>query len=218
MVDRANDDLAGGNTLSLDLGMATQAEVQIRLGEHLGIDRAMRLVAGSTTFPQSLMGENHRSGLFAVALRARLVLSCQTQAAGGLEDIQPMRIMALNTIHFTLENRVPLGKVELGARFEVALQAGGGITTGIDDEFAAAASSGDVFAARAVTALAPGQANQLRVFDVNSRMRTGGEHPNIICVAVEADSVPDKSSVGDAGCHYDRALDRGTGDKRRRSE
>ena len=70
-----------------------------------------------------------------------------------------MRIVALNAIHLAFQDGMVLGKLEFGLGVEVALETGGGVPAGIDDEVGPGRARGDVFAGRAMarfTSVLPG--------------------------------------------------------------
>jgi hypothetical protein len=148
--DLADVDFAGWNARSLSLRMAPEAKIRIRLGEHLAIDRAMGIVARGAAFAHGFVLENDRARLLSMTLRAAFVQSGHGQAAGRLENIAPMRIVALHAIHTSLNDRVMLWEVEFGMRFQVTLKASIRIAAGIQNEFAASATGRDVQASRAV--------------------------------------------------------------------
>jgi hypothetical protein len=139
---------------ALDLGMAFQTKVGIRLDQQFAVYRAMRLVTNDATFPQGLVFEDVRPGFFTVALGAAFVVTRHGQAARRFENIRAMRIVALRTVHPALDKRMVLRQVEFGLGFQVALKTCRGILAWIDDEFAASASGFDMFAARTVARLA----------------------------------------------------------------
>ena len=62
---------------ALNLRMAAETQVRIRHGQHLGVDRAMGIVAGRAAFAQRLMFEDERPALFAMALEAGLIAGRQ---------------------------------------------------------------------------------------------------------------------------------------------
>jgi len=61
--------------------------------------------------------------LFAMALGAALVKTRHSQTSGGFENIQPVRIVALHTIHALFQDRVMLRQIELSADLQMALEA-----------------------------------------------------------------------------------------------
>ena len=55
------------------LSVAPEAQVHIALGQQLGVDAAVRIVASRAAFPQRLMLEDKGPGLLAMALGAGFV-------------------------------------------------------------------------------------------------------------------------------------------------
>lgn len=102
----ADDDLAGAQ---LDLGMALEAKVIVCLQEHFGIRRAMRDMTNGATLAHCFMIVDERTGLLAVAFGAGFVDLGHGQAAGGLSDVAPMRIMAVGATHAVFDHRMMLG-------------------------------------------------------------------------------------------------------------
>jgi len=64
---------ATGSIRSLRLGMATEAEIGIRFGEHFGVDGAVGIMADGAAFAQGGMFVNERPGLLPVALSAGFI-------------------------------------------------------------------------------------------------------------------------------------------------
>ena len=60
-----------GAAIAAGLGVTLQAEIIVSLNQHLGIDRAVRDMAGGATFPERFVFENMRFGLFTMTGRAR---------------------------------------------------------------------------------------------------------------------------------------------------
>src|SRR5882724_6102646 len=128
-------------------------------------------------FAQGFMFEHKRPRLFAMTLGAAFIEPRHGQAIGWLEDVAPVRDMALNTIHAALNDRLMLGQVELSLGLQVALKARGGIFAWIHDEFASPAAGFDMLAAGHVAGFATCLAHVSGAFDVHSSVRAGREHP-----------------------------------------
>ena len=111
---RPNDDHSAISTLVLR--MTPEAKVWVALGEHFAVDRPVRIMAGRATLPQGFVFKNDRARLLAVALRAAFVAARHRQAAGGLEDVSAVGIMALHTVHAALNHRMAIGKFEFRVR------------------------------------------------------------------------------------------------------
>jgi len=140
----------------LHLGVAFEAKIYVTLDEHFGINGTMGAVANGAAFPHRGMLKNPGSSFFTVTSGATLVQASHREAAFRLHNIRAVRIVALDAIHLALQYRVMLGKMKFRAGFLMALEAGFGIFTRIDDEFfeTTAACHGDVLASRTVTGLA----------------------------------------------------------------
>jgi hypothetical protein len=116
VVHVADIHLAGRNTLAGQLSVAPEAQVRIRLGEQLRVNRTVRAVTNRATFAQRRVLEYEWSRLFAVTLRTILVHTSHRESTGWFHDVHPMRIVALNTIHLFLQHRVMLGQMKLHFR------------------------------------------------------------------------------------------------------
>src|SRR2546421_13088046 len=90
---------------------------------------------------------NKRLGLLAMTRRARFIQARHRQPAPGFLNVHPMRVMALHAIHFSLDDRMMLRKIELGVRLQMATETGARIFSRIDDESPAPASHSDMRAA-----------------------------------------------------------------------
>jgi hypothetical protein len=158
---------------SLHLRVATQTKISVARHEHFGIDRAVRIMTDGAAFAQRRMLEYKRSRLRLVTLGAILVLPGNREAARGFHNVLAVRIVALDAVHFSFNDRVMLRKVKFGAKLEMALKASLRILARIDYEFLKPASAAhrDMFASRAVAGLAPALPRHLIVVGVQSRMR-----------------------------------------------
>jgi hypothetical protein len=138
------------------LSMAFQTKIIVSFDQHLGIDRAMRLMADGAAVAQGLVFESVNLRLFAVTLRTRLIEARHGETANWLHDVHPVRIVALHTIHLSFEHRVMLRKTEFSVRLQMAIKACRRIFAGVMNEPPAAAD-GDMPAGRTVTRFAAGQ-------------------------------------------------------------
>src|SRR5690349_7436219 len=86
----------------LYLGMTAQAKVVVSLEKELLANRSMGGMADGAALPHGLVLEDKRTGLILVTLGATFVAARHGQAAGRLEDVVPVGIMALHTIHAAL--------------------------------------------------------------------------------------------------------------------
>lgn len=136
---------------SLRLRVAAKAQIGIGLHKQLAVDGAMRLMASRTAFPECLVLEHKMTRLFPVAVGALLVQSRHGQtAARWFHNVEPVRIVALHTVHLPFAHRVMLRKVELGMDLQVTRETGLRVAAGIDDKPAAPATRRGMFAAGAV--------------------------------------------------------------------
>ena len=114
------------------------------------------LVASGAAFLHGFVFEDEVPGLFLMALGAGSVLPANSEVSVGAADVVSMWIVAVRTVHLLFEDRMVMGKLELRARGDVALQAGLGGLAGVDDlafELGASAA-GDVFASGTVARFA----------------------------------------------------------------
>lgn len=109
----------GGTVLDL-LKVAFQAQVGISFGEHLGVDGAVRRMAGGAAFAQRLVLEYKRPLLVGMALQTVLLLRQQLRAAADMGDAF-VRRMALDTGHLAFGNGMMAGQIELAAHVHVTL-------------------------------------------------------------------------------------------------
>lgn len=196
---------------ALHLRVTLEAEVVVRLDEQLRIYRAVGTVADDATFAQRFVFENERLRLVAVAGSARLVQSRECKAAGGFHDVHAMGIMALHAVHFPFLHGMMLRQIELGVRFEMTLETGGGVLAGIQDESAAPAAGFDVLAPGAMTGLATTVAGPGIGREVHPRVRAGGKLLDIIGMTRQAGLIADELGPGNVCRHDHRSGNTGTG-------
>lgn len=194
----------------LDLRMAFQAKVVVPFHEQLLVDRAVWIVASRAAFAQRLMLEREGPRLLAMALRARLIQLRHRQPARRLSDVAPVRVMAIHTVHAVFHDRMVVRQFEFGVNFEVTLIAACGVLARIDDELAPAPSGRDVFAARTVAGFAAREARPFQIVFVEAPVRTGGEDPRNVRVAIRARLVAHESRAFDFRRGNDRSGQRGT--------
>jgi hypothetical protein len=118
--------------------------------------------------------------------------------------------MALDTIHFSLNHRVMLGKMKLRAGFLMALKARLRVFPWINNELflAAATCHGDVLAPGAVTRFAAGSAWHFGIFHAQPRMRTGRKNTGDAGMAIQTRLIADVSGALDLKRHDDRTVGR----------
>src|SRR5581483_8765440 len=199
MVDVPNKDLARGHVRSLDLRMATKAQVGVPLGEQLGVHRTVDGMTNGATFAQGGMLEDKGTSLLAMAFRAGLVGPGQLQPTRRFEDVASVRVMALNAAHFVFQHRMMLRQMKFGFNGPMTLEAGGWVFARVDDEFAAPAAAGHVEAAGSVTRFTAGLAGCLDILQVNARMWACGKFPGDVGVALRTGFVADETCAGNFG-------------------
>ena len=98
-------------------------------------------VAGGATLADGFMLEDKWPHLCGVALGADFFLGQQRRAPGA-SSAAFVRVVAIGAAHPAFEHRVVVGKIELAALIEVALEAGLRILTRVNDGVDAAAGLG----------------------------------------------------------------------------
>jgi hypothetical protein len=191
------------------LRVTAQAKVWITLREHFTVQRAVRVVARRAAFPQGRMLEDDRPRLLAMALRATLAPAAHGQPARRFEDVVAVRIMALHAIHPAFEDRMMVQRLKFAPRFQMALETGGRIFAGVDDEFGAATRL-DVLAARSMTRFAACIAVLPQSGQMNTGMRTGREALDNGRVTIQASFVADFMGTRNNRRRINRPIRRGT--------
>ena len=197
---------------SLDLGVATETKISIRLEEQFGVDGSVRIVADRAAFAHGRMLINIWLGLFPVALGTEFIQPRHRQAARRFHDVHAVGIVALDAVHFSLQDRMMLGKMKFGIHFHMTLQTGLRVLAWIDDEFIepAPAAHRDVFAARSMAGFATVLAGHPAARQSQSRVRAGGKYPGDLVVAIRAGFVAHKRCAFDLQRRNHRAVNRGT--------
>ena len=192
--------------------MTAQTKIRITDGQQLGIDRAVRIMAGGASFAQRCVLEDKGPRLRLMALAARFVQADHRDSFGRFHDVQAVRIVALHAIHLAFRDGMMLGKVEFGIDVQVAFVTSLRILARVDDELLPpGASHCDMFAGRAVARFTSVLARRLAAFKMQPRMGAGGERPGDVRVTIETGFVAYKScALNDRGRHH-RSLDSGTG-------
>lgn len=121
---------------------------------------------------------------------AALILARHGKTTRRLEDVAAVRIVAIHTIHEAFSDRMMLRQIEFGLHVQMTLETGSGIFSRIDDESGRAAGP-NMFAARTMAGLASALSRRGRAFDMQPRMRTGGEFADNPGVAIRACAVAD---------------------------
>jgi hypothetical protein len=199
----------GRNVRTLDLDVALEAEIIVALDQELAVDRAMGIVAGDTSVAECFMFENKWPALFAMTLRATLVQARHGEAARGLHDVVPVRIVALDAIHHAFDHGVMLRQAELGVDIEVALEAGARVFTGIHDELAPTATDTDVLTGGAMAGFAAVDRSELDIVFRETSVRAQREGAGDIRVAIGAGGVADVMRTRDLGRRIGGLLESG---------
>lgn len=126
-----------------------------------------------------------------------------------------MRIVALDAIHPAFEHGVMVREIELGVGFKVAIQAGGRVLAGIQNEFSPTAADFDVFTAGAVTGFASARTRFDIWCEMQAGVRAGGKWAGIVRVAGEAGLVAGVMSPGDFSGNEDLSRCGATGVEQR---
>jgi hypothetical protein len=207
------DDARGG----LLLEVALETEILVPGLQHLGVDRAVRVVADHAALAGGLVLEDIRSGLLHVALGAGGVETVDTAAV--LQDrVTLVRFMAITAGHLAGEHRVGVRQGEFTALVEMALEAGLRRAVRVHDIVAPAAGLG-VQRAGSVTGFATdvlGIAALGHEFGVRRIVELGGD----LLVTLGAFGRADEGGAGDTGwrdhgpvdhhaAHEEQAPDRG---------
>jgi len=209
----ATDENASGSAWPRHLGMATQTQICIRLGEHFSVDGPVGIMADRAAFPQGGVFINERPGLFPVALGAGFIQPRHGQSTRRFHNVHAVRVVALNAIHFPFQHRMMLGKVKFSLHLQMTLETRLRILARVDDKLvqAAPAAQGNVFAARTVAGFAAILASHASVFQMQPRVRTGRKDPSDVCVAIGAGRVPDIGCSLNSQRYNYRAIRCGTG-------
>jgi hypothetical protein len=182
----SDEDLSRRNARAGRLRVAFEAKIVVAIHEQLGVDRAVRRMAGHAAVAHRLVFKNMRLGLLAMALRAGLVQPRHRQTARRLHDVHAVRIVALDAIHLAFNDRVMLRQVKFRVRFQVAGKTSRRVFAGIDDELAASAADLNMKAARPVTGFAAALPGHFRALEMNPCVRTGREGADVIRVTIIA--------------------------------
>jgi hypothetical protein len=196
----------------LHLGMAFQAKIGITFHQQFPINRTVRIMANGASFPHGLVFEDKGTRLFAMALGAVFIESSHGQAARRLENIRPVRVVALHTIHSPLGHRMMLRQLELGMGLKMALKTRRRFLSWVDDEFAASTTRFNVLASRPMARFATCLACHCpAAFDMHSRMGTGREHAGDIRMTIETGLVSDIRGAWNLRRRDDCSCNRRTG-------
>ena len=129
MVLPADQELSANGLL---LEVALQAERLVPFGEHAGINRAVRFVAGQAAFAGGLVFKDEWTALRGVAFETSFVV-VQDGSPSRKHRWAFVRLMTVAAGNLALENRVVRSETELGPLVEMALEAGLGRFAWIHD-------------------------------------------------------------------------------------
>jgi len=191
-----DEELASRDAGTHHLRVTTQTHIRIGLREHFLIDGPVRCVTGRAAFAQGRVFEDDALRLLAMTRGALLVQSRHRETARWFHNVEAVRVMALDAIHFAFAHGMVLREVELRVNFEMTREASLRVLSGIDDELSFLVSRRDVFAAGAVARFAAGTARHFRGLDVQTRVWTRREDACVLRVAIGARRVADKSCAG----------------------
>lgn len=198
VIDFADDNLS---RRARHLGMTFEAQIGVPLDKQFIVNRSMRTVARSAAFPHRLVLENEVPGLFSMTLRARFVEPGKPQPAGRFCDVVSVRIMAINTTHMSLHDRMSEGQPEFGVDADVALETRFRRLARVDYQSLKGRPSARLHmpAPRAVARLAACIEPGCSGIGVHSGMNALGENPADRFVAHRTTLRPDKFGSADGG-------------------
>jgi len=153
----------------------------------------MRVVTHRATLSQRFMLEDKRPRLFPMTLRAILIQPRHREPACLFENVAPMRVMALNAIHVAFHHRMMLGHSKFRLRLQMTLKTRRRIFPRVHNEFPTPAAGFDMLAPRAVARFATRLPLELRIVDMDTRMRTGRKNSRDVRMALRASTIPDVS-------------------------
>jgi len=214
----ANKDLSACDARSLHLRVALQTKVIIPLDQHLGIERAVGVMASRAALAQRFVFKNERPGLVTVALGTRLVDAGEGETTGGFHDVPAVWIMALHAIHLSFNHGMMLRQVEIGVRLQMAAETSRRVSSRIDNEFAATAADGDMFATGAMAGFTTGRTGEAHPLEAQTRVRAGWKNTSDVCVALVTGFVADECRPLNRRWHDEGALETGAGNQTRRQQ
>lgn len=195
MVGVADVNVAGGDVGALDLCMAAQAEVGVVINEHFLINGTVGIVTDGAAFAQGFVLKDKWTGLVLVTLGAALILSSHCQAAFGFENVTAVRVVAVDAIHVTFDDRVMLRQIELALDIEMALKTAVRFFPRVDNESGAAAGT-DMFAAGTMAGFAAAHAGHGRISNMQAGVRAGWKFADNFCMTIGAGLVADVMRAG----------------------
>jgi hypothetical protein len=150
--------------------------------------------------PQGFVLKNKRPRLLPMTLSAILIQPRHCQAARRFENIAPVRIVALNAIHVTFNDRMMLRHPKFSLRLQMTLETSGWIFARVHNKFAAPTARFDMFAARPVARFATRLPAELCIIDMHTGMRTGRKYSGDIRVTLRTGAITDVS----CSCNFQR--------------
>lgn len=213
VVDFTDEKLTGLICHALDLRVAFEAKVVVAFRKQLAVHGTVRIVAGGATFAEGFVLVNEGAGLLAVTLGALLVEARHRQSRRRLHNLVAVGIVTLHAIHSAFDDWMMLREVELGVDIQVALEAGGRILAGVDDEAAAAAADFDMLTGGAVAGFAAGDVSEPDIVLIELSVGAGGENAGDVGVALDALGVADVAGAFDVRRRNDGPAHRSAGDE-----
>lgn len=213
VVNFADEELARLIGRAVHLDVALETEIVVALGEELPVDGAVGVMAGGAAFAHGFVFVDEGTGLLAMTFGALLIDAGHGEAAGRFHDFVAVRIVALDTIHAAFDDRMMLRKVEQRVDVKMALETGGRVFTGIDDEFLSATAELHVFAGGTVAGFAAGDVGEFDVVLVKLAVSAGGEEAGDVGVTFDAGGVADVMCTFDMRRCDDGARDGAAGDE-----
>ena len=209
MIAREGNDLAVADDGRMR-EVAPQAKIGVAIKEHLGVHRAMWVMAYRATFTHRFVFENERAFLGRVAPCAGFVLILQACALTH-DGIALVHIVAIHAAHVSGEHGMGMRQVKLAALVEVALKTGFGRFLRVDNSAGGTAGI-DVLAAWTVAAFAT---ETLGVFALDHDLGVGGAAKVLgdVLVALDAGLGTDVFCVCDPRRRDDRAVNGDTSDQ-----
>ena len=153
-------------------------------------------MTNDASFPKRLMFENHRTRQVPMTFGATFVMPGHGQTALRLENIRPVRIVALNAIHAPFGDGMPLRQTEFSLDPEMARITSRRFFPGIDDELAPAAAYLDMFASGPMTGLATGGSAHCRRLHMDPGVRTGRKYPGDVGMTLRTSLISNKRRSG----------------------
>jgi hypothetical protein len=154
----------------------------------------MRFMAGLAPVDHAGMLEDIRSGLCRVAASAEFTGGADYRSPGRAENIRPVGFVAVHAVHPSLDYRMVVGKLKFRMLGDMAVEAGRGILSRVDDQPLCLSPGGHMETPRAMAALTSGLSRLFNAapFSMKLSVGAGGENPGQSPMAAFACLVADK--------------------------